>query len=144
MYFCRSPMLMPANASVDVIEISIPAVSMTQSMPSAMINVRVLLRNICLILVNERNDGLIIPTTIRRTASTITRLASLDSDRNCPIDFFFIMPHLLSLNHFFPLKAPVSSPATLPISAGSLIPFRCTLRRSCRTCLLSRASPRIS
>ena len=84
-YFCSRPMLMPAKARVEVMEMSIPAVSMTQSMPRAINIVNVLFRKICPRFVGERKEGLKIEMITSITIRTITRLASRE-----PVIFFKI------------------------------------------------------
>lgn len=59
-------------------EISIPDVSITHSIPRAISIVNALFLKICERFAGDKNDGLMIEMTATNTINTITRLASLE------------------------------------------------------------------
>ena len=82
-YFSSIPMDIPDSASVDMIEISIPPISMTQSMPSAITMVTALFFSISIRDFGVRKDGL---TTVI-AAKRIIRMIASNASRE-PVIFF--------------------------------------------------------
>ena len=92
-YFISIPTDIPENASVEAMEISIPPISSTPSIPRVMIMMTALFFNISEIDFNVMKEGLRSEITIQRTISTISRLASRESVIFFKTDLFsFIFP----------------------------------------------------
>ena len=93
LYFSSIPTVIPENASVDAIEISMPPSSSTPSIPSVMIMITALFFSISDIDFSVMNEGLLNEMTTQRIIKTIRRLASREPVIFFQIDSFsFIFP----------------------------------------------------
>ena len=90
-YLYIIPMVIPAKARVEVIEISIPPISSTHNMPSAMIIITELFFKISSIFCADMKFGLLMVTAIHKTIRTMTRLASREPVILFSKDFFSII-----------------------------------------------------
>ena len=122
-FFSSIPMDIPDNARVDIIEISIPPISITHSIPRAITIVTALFFSISIRDFGVRKDGLMAVMTIKRTIRTTASRASRDPVSFFTNDFFSII-----LKPPFPWQARGSSPESLPLFQARRSFFRCTLQ----------------